>query len=132
MTINYQFPYYQTPNNTQNPFYQPQYNQALPNQFPQNYPNQYPSMPSPTPFRGIESSYVENILRLNLGKTATIYMNFENSQWGSKVFKGELLGAGRDHILLRDNQTGVNYLLLRIYLSYITFDEDIEYEYPFA
>ena len=66
------------------------------------------------------------------GKTATIYMNFENSQWGSKIFKGELVGAGRDHILLKDNQTNVTYLLLRIYLCYVSFDEDIEYEYPFA
>ena len=79
-----------------------------------------------------EQSYIENILRMNLGKNATIYMNFENSQWGSKVFKGELVGAGRDHILLKDNQTNTTYLLLRIYLSYITFDEEIEYEYPFA
>ena len=39
-------------------------------------------------------------------------MNFENSQWGSKIFKGELVGAGRDHILLKDNQTNVNILLL--------------------
>ena len=65
---------------------------------------------------------------MNLGKNATIYMNFENSQWGSKVFKGELVGAGRDHILLKDNQTNTTYLLLRIYLSYITFDEEIEYQ----
>lgn len=79
-----------------------------------------------------EQSYIENILRLNRGKTATIYMNFEGSQWGSKVFKGELLEAGKDHILIKDNQTGMNYLLLSIYLSYISFDENIEYDYPFA
>jgi spore germination protein Q len=78
-----------------------------------------------------EQSYIENILRLNKGKQVTIYMNFEGSQWGSKVFKGELLAAGRDHIIIRDSQTGLTYLLLRIYLSYITFDEPIEYEYPF-
>ena len=94
MTINYQFPYYP-------------YNQ-YPNQqpFPQQpqYPNQFtPSFNPQSNFRGYENSYVENILRMNLGKTATIYMNFENSQWGSKVFKGELLGAGRDHILLKVN-----------------------------
>ncbi len=119
MTINYQFPYY--------PY----------NQFPpQNGCNQFGAMamnyPNQQAFRGFENSYIENILRLNLGKTATIYMNFENSQWGSKIFKGELVGAGRDHILIKDNQTNVTYLLLRIYLSYVSFDEDIEYEYPFA
>ena len=122
MTINYQFPYYP-------------YNQ-FPNQqpFPQQtqYPNQFtPSYNPQTNFRSFETSYVENILRMNLGKIATVYMNFENSQWGSKVFKGELLGAGRDHILLKDNQTGITYLLLRVYLSYVTFDEEVEYDYPF-
>ena len=41
-----------------------------------------------------QQSYIENILRLNYGKVATVYMNFENSQWGSKVFKGIVQAAG--------------------------------------
>ena len=80
----------------------------------------------------IEQSYIENILRLNLGKPATIYMNFENSQWGSKVFKGILEAAGKDHIIISDPVTGMRYLLLMIYLNYVTFDEEINYEYPFG
>ncbi len=106
MTINYQQPY---------GFYGP-YGMGGP------YQPQSPFM---------EQSYIENILRLNRGKLATIYMNFEGSQWGSKVFKGEIVAAGKDHIVLKDNQTGITYLLLTIYLSYITFDEEINYEYPF-
>lgn len=118
MTINYQFPYY------------PQYGQyGQPNCNNYGYPPMYNQQ---NPYRTFEHSFIENILRMNLGKNVTVYMNFENSQWGSKVFKGELLGAGRDHILLKDEQTDTTYLLLRIYLSYVTFDEDIEYEYPFA
>lgn len=105
MTINYQQPY---------GFYNPY--------APAGYPTQTPFM---------EQSYIENILRLNLGKMATIYMNFEGSQWGSKIYKGELIAAGKDHIILKDNQTGITYLLLTIYLSYITFEEDLNYEYPF-
>lgn len=97
-------------------------------QQPYGYYQQYPYQPQ-QPF--IEQSYIENILRLNRGKRATIYMNFEGSQWGSKVFKGELLEAGKDHILLKDNQTNTTYLLLTIYLSYVTFDEEVNYEYPF-
>ncbi len=97
-------------------------------QQPGGFYNPYGFQPQP-PF--FEQSYIENILRLNRNKRATIYMNFEGSQWGSKVFKGELLEAGKDHILLKDTQTGVTYLLLTIYLSYITFDEDVNYEYPF-
>ena len=78
-----------------------------------------------------QQSYIENILRLNLGKVATVYMNFENSQWGSKVFKGYIKGAGKDHIILKDLQSETRYLLLMVYLSYITFDERIEYDYPY-
>lgn len=78
-----------------------------------------------------EQSYIENILRLNIGKVATVYMNFENSQWGSKIFKGYILAAGKDHIILQDLQTETRYLLLMVYLNYITFEGEIEYEYPF-
>ena len=78
-----------------------------------------------------ESSYIENILRLNLGKIVSVYMNFENSQWGSKIFKGKLEAAGKDHIIISDVQTNMRYLLLTIYLSYITFDEEINYYYPY-
>lgn len=94
--------------------------------------------PSPPPFNPqtsniiFEQSYVENILRLNKGKVATVYMNFEGSQWGSKVFKGEIKEAGKDHIIIKDTQTGVTYLLLTIYLSYVAFDNDIDYEYPYS
>lgn len=78
-----------------------------------------------------EQSYIENILRLNIGKVATVYMNFENSQWGSKIFKGYILAAGKDHIILKDLQSETRYLLLMIYLDYVTFDGEIDYEYPF-
>ncbi len=99
----------------------------------------FPQTPTiPTGFPGVqpglvrfEESYIENILRLNKGKMATVYMNFENSQWGSKVFKGIIEAAGKDHIILRDPATDMRYLLLSIYLNYITFDEEISYEYPF-
>ena len=34
-------------------------------------------------------------------------------------------------VYLKDTQTGVSYLLLTIYLSYVAFDEELDYEYPF-
>ncbi|WP_421382196.1 spore coat protein GerQ [Bacillus salacetis] len=81
----------------------------------------------------LEESYIENILRLNKGKVATVYMTFENNrEWNAKVFKGIIEAAGRDHLILSDPQTGVRFLLPMIYLDYITFDEEIEYEYPFG
>ena len=79
----------------------------------------------------VEQSYIENILRLNLGKIATIYMTFENNkEWNAKVFKGRLEAAGRDHIIISDPQTGKRYLLLMVNLDYITFDEELRYEPP--
>lgn len=78
-----------------------------------------------------EESYVENILRMNRGKIATIYMTFENnSLWNAKVFRGRVETAGRDHIIISDPETGKRYLLLMVNLDYITFDEPIEYIPP--
>ncbi|WNR45599.1 spore coat protein GerQ [Paenibacillus roseipurpureus] len=80
----------------------------------------------------IEESYIENILRLNLGKMATLYMTYENnSQWNAKIFKGKLEAAGRDHIIISDPVTGMRFLLLMVNLDYITFDEELNYAYPF-
>ncbi|NGP44693.1 spore coat protein GerQ [Bacillaceae bacterium SIJ1] len=81
----------------------------------------------------LQQSYIENILRLNRGKEATIYMTFgESEEWNSKIFKGIIEAAGRDHIIISDRNTGKRYLLLTIYLDYITFDEEIAYDYPFG
>lgn len=106
---------------------------------PQPFLQPFPQSPDQTPFpevmptspRRAEQSYIENILRLNLGKVATVYMNFEGSQWASKIFKGIVTAAGTDHIILKDVNSETRYILLTIYLNYITFEEDIEYDYPF-
>lgn len=104
-----------------------------------------PSMPSgmPTTTPGVttfipgttgrEESYVENILRMNLGKVATLYMTYENnSEWNAKIFKGVLEAAGRDHIIISDPATGKRFLLLTLNLDYITFDEPLVYNLPFG
>lgn len=84
----------------------------------------------PAPAR--EESYVENILRLNRGKMATFYMTYENNrEWNAKIFKGIIEAAGRDHIVISDPSTGMRYLLLMLNLDYVTFNEPINYEYPF-
>jgi spore germination protein Q len=81
----------------------------------------------------VEESYIENILRLNLGKMATIYMTYENnSEWNAKIFKGRLEAAGRDHIIISDPQTGMRFLLLMVNLDYITFDEELKYSPSFG
>lgn len=112
------------------PYFYPQASQAY-------YPYQQRQMPqqSQAPQQNnnadelpIEQSYIENILRLNLGKQATLYMTFDKN---AKTFTGVIKAAGRDHIIISDPETGKRYLLLMIYLDYITFDEAIDYSYPF-
>ncbi|MDT3424768.1 spore germination protein Q [Paenibacillus forsythiae] len=78
-----------------------------------------------------EQSYIENILRLNLGKIGTFYMTYENnSEWNAKVFKGVLEAAGRDHIIISDPSTGQRIVLLMVNLDYATFDQPLVYQYP--
>lgn len=95
------------------------------------YGNYYPYPNQQSNDMTDEQSYIENILRLNLGKTVSVYMNFENSQWGSKIFKGKLEAAGKDHIIISDPNNNTRYLLLTIYLNYVTFDDEINYYYPY-
>lgn len=91
--------------------------------------SQYSDIPGMLP---LQESYIENILRLNKGKMATIYMTFENNkEWNAKIFRGVIEAAGRDHIIISDPKTGKRYLLLMVYLDYIVFDEELNYDYPF-
>ena len=81
----------------------------------------------------VEQSYIENILRLNRGKLATVYATFENnSQWNAKTWKGLIEAAGRDHLILSDPETGQRLLLPMVYLDYVTFNEEIEYSPDFG
>ncbi|GGJ82995.1 hypothetical protein GCM10007063_01860 [Lentibacillus kapialis] len=123
------YPYYYYPQSS--PAYYPMYDsrQTMP---PQNQQNQQQAQ-TVQGMLPMEQSYIENILRLNEGKRATVYMTFENNQeWNAKVFRGIIEAAGRDHIILSDPQTGKRYLLLMIYLDYVTFDEELNYEYPYG
>ena len=75
-----------------------------------------------------EQSYIENILRLNKGKKATIHMTFPDSeQFRDREFKGIIEQAGKVHIILSDPTSGKWYLLLMIYVDFITFDESINF-----
>ncbi len=122
----------QTPYTPQQGFQQPQQmpqmGGAVP--MPQNAPTSGAQVPGMLP---IEQSYIENILRLNKGKLVTLYATFENNkEWNAKVFKGIIEAAGRDHVILSDPQSGMRYLIPMVSVDYITFDEPIEYEYPFG
>ncbi|MCM3702678.1 spore coat protein GerQ [Paenibacillus macerans] len=103
--------------------------------FPPQVPSGSPMTPSgtvvPSAIPTFEQSYIENILRLNLGKVGTFYMTYENNrEWNAKIFKGILEAAGRDHIIISDPNTGQRIVLLMVNLDYATFDEPLYYQYP--
>lgn len=84
-----------------------------------------PQIPAAT--RGQEESYIENILRANKGKLGTFYFTFENNRERNNfVVTGYIEAAGRDHVIISD-PNGKRYLMLMIYLDYVTFDEEINY-----
>ncbi|GAA0349956.1 spore coat protein GerQ [Bacillus horti] len=83
------------------------------------------------PVLPLEQSYIENILRLNLGRLATVYTTYEyNSEWNAKIYRGIIDEAGRDHVIIRDPETGRTFLLLMVNLDYVEFDEPINYVSP--
>lgn len=76
----------------------------------------------------MEQSFIENILRHNKGKKVKAYVSFPDaSEWKDKVFEGTIEQAGRDHLIIKDTETGKWYLILMIYLDYVQFDERIDY-----
>ena len=107
--------------------------------FPTNNTNNTANMTSPPGnYSYIESlpmeqSYIENILRLNRGKKARFHITVPGSQeWQDRVFNGIIEQAGRDHIVVSNPDTGEWYLILMIYLDFVTFEEPINYSKDFV
>ena len=76
-----------------------------------------------------EQSYIENILRLNAGKKAKLHVTVPGSkEWQDRVFEGIIEQSGRDHIIMSNPRTGEWYLVLMIYLDFVTFEEPINYK----
>lgn len=97
--------------------------------FNQNAANMPAIEPNVTTDLPMEQSYVENILRMNKGKVASIYMTFPDAtEWRDRIFTGVVEQAARDHVVLSDPKTGKWYLLLSIYVDFIVFDEEINYK----
>ena len=55
----------------------------------------------PTPIS--EQTYLENILRLNIGKLGTFYFTYTGSEdWRDRIYKGIIEQVGIDHCVVRD------------------------------
>lgn len=122
-----------------------QYTIAPSTQPPATLPYPYPAYTTPVPGTApaapaaptalplVEQSYIENILRLNLEKTVSVYTTFEgNTEWNAKVFSGELEAAGRDHIIIKDKNNVTRYLIPMVFVNYITLEGPMNYSYPFS
>ena len=80
------------------------------------------------PFR--EESYIENILRLNRGKPGTFYFSFEHAVEpgkNTKIVRGVVEAAGRDHVILRETKSNHRFLFPMIYFDFAEFDEEMNY-----
>ena len=111
----------------QNPVFPgvPLNNSSVPNQ--QSVPSYEMTQSNNTPITS-EQSYIENILRLNRGKKAKFQITVPGSkEWQDRVFEGIIEQSGRDHIIVSNPNTGEWYLILMIYLDFVTFDESINF-----
>ncbi|UKI57619.1 MAG: spore coat protein GerQ [Clostridium sp.] len=76
----------------------------------------------------IEQSYIENILRNNIGKKVRVHASFSDSvEWRDRVFVGLIEHAGRDNLIINDVENNKSYLILMIYVDFVEFDERITY-----
>ena len=76
----------------------------------------------------MEQSYIENILRNNIGKKVRVHASFSDSvEWRDRVFVGIIERAGRDNLIINDVDNGKHYLILMIYLDFVEFNEPITY-----
>lgn len=81
----------------------------------------------------LEQSYIENILRLNKGMRANVYVSYADSnEWRDKVYSGIIEEAGRDHLIISDPSNGNWYLLRMIYIDYVEFMEKINYSHNYS
>ncbi|MBD3107047.1 spore coat protein GerQ [Bacillus sp. AGMB 02131] len=75
----------------------------------------------------IQHAYLENIIRLNKGNLATVHLTFSaHSANPNMTVRGNIIASGRDHIILLDPETNTYYVLLMVYIDYITFNEPIQ------
>ena len=69
---------------------------------------------------------IEELLKFNKGKKITLHMGFPNSNEHKDII-GILEQSNEEYITLSNPQTGAWNLLPTIYIDYITFDENINY-----
>ncbi len=92
-----------------------------------------PALSTVAPAVRREESYIENILRLNRGKIGTFYFTIPSGEVGetqggsTRVVRGVIVEAGRDHAIIAEVDTTHHYLFPMIYFDFAEFDEPLTY-----
>ena len=77
----------------------------------------------------VSNNYLEDVLKLNIGKKAKFYVNIPVSKENTdKVFSGILEKVGKDYVVMSDPSDGKWYFVLLPYLTFISFDEEINFK----
>ncbi len=114
--------YYWNPNPQQPNFQNQNMQQQMPP--PVTIPSGRPNLPPG------EQSYIENILRLNIGEPGTFYFSFSHTlgeELNARNIVGSVEAAGRDHVIVHEDSTGHQFLFPMIYFDYAEFDGQINY-----
>lgn len=86
------------------------------------------SLTTPLPSPIAEQTYLENILRLNIGKLGTFYFTYTGSNdWRDRAYKGIIEQVGRDHFVISDPKNQKHYLFQFVYFDWAEFDEPLNY-----
>ncbi len=77
-----------------------------------------------------EQSYIENVLRLNIGEPGIFHFSFEHALAtgvNTRNIAGTVEAAGRDHDILKETTTGHQFLFPMIYFDYAEFLGQVKY-----
>ena len=77
-----------------------------------------------------EQSYIENILRLNIGAPGIFHFSFTHTvgeALNARNITGSVEEAGRDHVIVKEAATGHQFLFPMIYFDYAEFLGEVNY-----
>lgn len=77
-----------------------------------------------------ETSYIENILRLNIGQPGIFHFSFSHTlgeTLNTRNITGSVEEAGRDHVIIHEEATGHQFLFPMIYFDYAEFLSQVNY-----
>jgi spore germination protein Q len=77
-----------------------------------------------------EESFIENILRLNIGNPGIFHFSFEHAiRTGINTLEvvGSVEAAGRDHVIIKETSSGHQFLFPMIYFDFAEFPGEVKY-----